>query len=457
MDPETRHEIQTVAAVLPFKVNNYVVDELIDWTAAPDDPIYRLTFPDREMLPPAAFAEMSDLLLSGADRATVTAAARRIRLELNPHPSGQLAQNVPVEDGMVVEGLQHKYRETALLFPSQGQTCHAYCGYCFRWAQFVGMPELRLSAELDPSTAYLRRHHEVTDVLFTGGDPMIMSTAVLRRWVAPLLGEGMEHIRTIRFGTKALAYWPHRFTTDADADDLMRLIGEIVDSGRQVAVMLHVSHPRELATTEARTAVRRLLAAGAVLRAQAPIIRHVNDRAETWAEMWAEMVNLGIHPYYAFVERDTGARRYFEVPLATALQIVQDAQRTVSGLARSARGPVMSATPGKIAVDGEATIAGQRVFVLRMLQARDPALVGRSFFAHWSPTASWINHLEPAFAPCFPWEENAGTPSETPSGSSSEAQTGSTSEAQTDARTDAQTEAQTETGPTDSDLLLAAR
>ncbi|MFD8787277.1 KamA family radical SAM protein [Kitasatospora sp. NPDC059599] len=411
MDPETRHEIRTVAAVLPFKVNNYVVDRLIDWTAAPDDPLYRLTFPDRDMLPPAAFAEMSDLLLSGADRATVTAAARRIRLDLNPHPSGQLAHNVPAEDGVVVEGLQHKYRETALLFPSQGQTCHAYCGYCFRWAQFVGMPELRLSAELDPSTAYLRRHHEVTDVLFTGGDPMIMSTAVLRRWVAPLLADGMEHIRTIRFGTKALAYWPHRFTTDADADDLMRLIGEIVDSGRQAAVMLHVSHPRELATDEARTAVRRLLDAGAVLRAQAPIIRHVNDRAQTWADMWADMVNLGIHPYYAFVERDTGARRYFEVPLATALQIVQDAQRTVSGLARSARGPVMSATPGKIAVDGEATIAGQRVFVLRMLQARDPALVGRSFFAHWSPTASWIDHLEPAFAPCFPWEENTAPPS----------------------------------------------
>ncbi|MFF7989280.1 KamA family radical SAM protein [Kitasatospora xanthocidica] len=449
MDPETRHEIRTVAAVLPFKVNNYVVDELIDWTAAPDDPIYRLTFPDREMLPPAAFAEMSDLLLSDADRATVTAAARRIRLELNPHPSGQLAQNVPVEDGMVVEGLQHKYRETALLFPSQGQTCHAYCGYCFRWAQFVGMPELRLSAELDPSTAYLRRHHEVTDVLFTGGDPMIMSTAVLRRWVAPLLAEGMEHIRTIRFGTKALAYWPHRFTTDADADDLMRLIGEIVDSGRQVAVMLHVSHPRELATDEARTAVRRLLAAGAVLRAQAPIIRHVNDRAETWAEMWTEMVNLGIHPYYAFVERDTGARRYFEVPLATALQIVQDAQRTVSGLARSARGPVMSATPGKIAVDGEATIAGQRVFVLRMLQARDPALVGRSFFAHWSPTASWINHLEPAFAPCFPWEENSGSASGAQPESGHTA-TGPTEAGQPDT-------APTEAGQPDNDLLLTVR
>ena len=42
-------------------------------------------------------------------------------------------------------GVQHKYRQTALYFPAQGQTCHAYCTYCFRWAQFVGIPDLKFS------------------------------------------------------------------------------------------------------------------------------------------------------------------------------------------------------------------------------------------------------------------------------------------------------------------------
>jgi hypothetical protein len=125
--------------------------------------------------------------------------------------------------------------------------------------------------------------------------------------------------------------------------------------------------------------------------------------------MWQAMVSLGIAPYYSFVERDTGAMAWFEVPLARALAVHTGALRRVGGLARTARGPVMSATPGKIVIDGEATVGGERVFVLRMLQARDPALTGRVFFAHHSADATWIDGLRPAFAPHWPWETNGGS------------------------------------------------
>jgi hypothetical protein len=109
-------------------------------------------------------------------------------------------------------------------------------------------------------------------------------------------------------------------------------------------------------------------------------------------------------PYYMFVERDTGPQDYFAVPLARAHEIFRDAYASVSGLCRSVRGPSMSATPGKVCVDGIAEVAGERVFVLRMLQARDPALVGRPFFAHFDPRAVWLTDLEPAFADRFPFE-----------------------------------------------------
>jgi KamA family protein len=405
LDPETRHAMRVVAAVLPFRVNDYVIEELIDWSAVPDDPIFRLTFPSAEMLPEPVFHGLSKLVERGAPRNEITAAVRAWQLEMNPHPGSQREENVPDLDGRPVPGLQHKYRETVLVFPPQGQTCHAYCAYCFRWAQFVGVPELQFSArDAERAFEYLRRHTEVTDVLFTGGDPLLMSTRVLRGWIEPLLSERFAHIRNVRIGTKALAYWPFRVTDGPDADDLLALLAEIAASGRNAALMLHVSHPRELEPEPARKAVRRLLATGASLRAQAPIVRHVNDDASVWAAMWAEMTAMGIHPYYAFVERDTGPRAYFEVPLTRALQIVHDAQREVSGLARTARGPVMSATPGKVVVDGETTLAGERVFALRLLQARDPDLVGHPFFAQWSPSATWLSELTPAFAEEWPWE-----------------------------------------------------
>jgi len=234
-------------------------------------------------------------------------------------------------------------------------------------------------------------------VLLTGGDPMIMSAAVLRRIIEPLIDERLEHIRSIRIGSKALSYWPYRFTTDADADDLLRLFEQVVASGRQLAFMAHFSHPCELRTDEVRRAVARIRATGATIRTQSPVIRHVNDNAAAWSSMWTEQVRLGMVPYYMFIARDTGPKHYFEVPLARGLRIFSNAYRQVSGLARTVRGPSMSATPGKILVDGVAEIAGEKLFVLKMIQGRDPEWVNRIFFARFDSQAAWLSDLRPAF------------------------------------------------------------
>lgn len=390
--------IRAVAHVLPFAVNAYVINELIDWDRVPDDPIFQLTFPQRDMLHRADFDRIDHLLRTNAPREVVQAAAREIQFAMNPHPAGQATLNVPIQAGTSLPGVQHKYRETVLFFPSRGQTCLSYCTYCFRWPQFVGLDEMKFAArETDRLVAYLREHHDVSNVLVTGGDPLVMRTSLLRRYIEPLLTDELEHVSTIRIGTKSLAFWPQRFLTDPDTDDLLRLFEDVVRSGRHLAFMAHFSHPRELETDVARRAIARVIATGAVVRTQAPLIRRVNDDAETWARMWTEQVRHGAVPYYMFVERDTGPRDYFEVPLARGWQIFRDAYASVSGLARSVRGPSMSATPGKVVVDGASVIGGEEVFVLRFLQARRPEWVGRPFFARFDAAATWLDQLEPAF------------------------------------------------------------
>jgi KamA family protein len=305
---------------------------------------------------------------------------------------------VPSVQSERVLGCQHKYRETVLFFPVQGQTCHAYCTYCFRWAQFVGDKDLRFAARsVDQLVQYLREHEEVSDILITGGDPMVMSTSRLRRVIEPLLDPGLEHVRSIRLGTKSLAYWPYRYLTDGDADGLLRLFEQIRSRGPQISIMAHFSHPRELGTKAVERAMSRILETGAVIRTQAPLVRHVNDQAEVWAEMWRRQVALGIVPYYMFVERDTGPKQYFQVPLAKALRIFTTAYSEVSGLARTVRGPSMSATPGKVVVDGATVIDGSRYFILKMIQARDPGWVNRVFFARFDSQATWLDELDPAF------------------------------------------------------------
>lgn len=396
LDADARLALKAVATVLPFKVNNYVVDELIDWSRVPDDPIYQLSFPQPGMLASEDLNQVMDALRREATKDELTTIANGIRHRMNPHPAGQQTLNVPEIDGTRLPGCQHKYRETLLFFPSQGQTCHAYCTYCFRWAQFVGMDGMKFAdKEIDGVVRYLRAHPEVTDVLFTGGDPLVMRTKILARYIDALLQ--IPTVRTIRLGTKSVAWWPQRFVDDADADDLLHLFERVVASGRHLALMGHYSHPVELSTPVAQAAVRRITDTGAVVRCQAPLIRHVNDAADAWATMWRLQVRLGAVPYYMFVERDTGPKHYFEVPLQRALSIFNDALAQVSGLGRTVRGPSMSATPGKVLIDGVAEVAGEKVFVLKILQGRDPRWTNRVFFAKYDPKACWLNDLKPAF------------------------------------------------------------
>jgi len=412
LDDAARLAVRAVATVLPFRTNAYVVDELIDWDAAPDDPIYRLVFPQADMLPDADVQTISSLLAQDAPSEQIRAVAHEVRMRLNPHPAGQLALNIPDIDQEPLPGVQHKYPETVLIFPKQGQTCHAYCTYCFRWAQFVDEPDLKMAtSSVDRVIEYLRRHPEVTSVLITGGDPMIMGATVLRRYIEPLLDPALAHIESVRIGSKSLAYWPQRFVTDPDADDTLRLFEEVQQAGRTLAFMAHFSHPRELQPALVTEAVRRIRETGAVIRTQAPLIRSINDDPLTWADMWREQARTGMIPYYMFVERDTGPQDYFAVPLARAHEVFRDAYASVSGLCRTVRGPSMSATPGKVGVDGVVEIGGQKVFALHLIQARDPRLVGRPFFAQFDPVAVWLSDLRPAFADRFPFDSEDDLPS----------------------------------------------
>ena len=116
-----------------------------------------------------------------------------------------------------------------------------------------------------------------------------------------------------------------------------------------------------------------------------------------WVKNWQTQLGLGIVPYYFFVARDTGAKHYFEIPLAEAYEIYRSAINQMSGLGRTVRGPSMSAGPGKVEITGIAEINGEKVFCLRFLQGRNPEWCYRPFFAKFDEKATWLDQLEPAF------------------------------------------------------------
>lgn len=396
LSDEIKFQIKVVSSVLPFRVNEYVINELINWNNVPKDPIFQLTFPQKGMLRDDYYNAVAEAIKQQSSKEILQELVTRIRGELNPHPSGQLEKNIPTVKEIRLEGIQHKYKETVLFFPASGQTCHSYCTFCFRWAQFIGDNNLKMAArESEQLIDYLLDHKEVTDVLITGGDPMVMKTKNLRAYIEPLLMPELSHIKTIRIGTKSLTFWPQRFVSDGDAEDLLDLFSEVVKCGKNIALMTHYNHWRELETDVAKLAIYKVRKAGVVIRSQGPLLKHINDNAADWSKLWQKQVDLGIVPYYMFLERDTGARHYFEVPLYKAWELYQCAVQSISGIGRTARGPVMSTDPGKIEVLGIAEVNGERAFVLRFLQARNQNWVNRPFFAKYSEIATWLDHLEP--------------------------------------------------------------
>lgn len=397
----TRRQMEAigiVSEVLPFKTNNYVVNELINWESFEDDPMFILNFPQESMLRPSQFKALKGMIDHGASKTDLAKYVNELRLTLNPHPAGQMEHNIPMLNGEKLTGIQHKYRETMLFFPSQGQTCHAYCTFCFRWPQFTGQSELKFAMKQSGQmVAYLKENPSITDILFTGGDPMVMKASVLEKYIDAVLKADLPQLKSVRIGTKSLSFWPYRYLTDPDAEHLLGLFRKLQDNGVHVAFMAHFNHYRELETDALREAVARIRDTGAQIRTQSPLLNHINDDPSVWSKMWRMQVDLGMVPYYMFVARDTGAQAYFGVSLEKAHQIFTDAYKKVSGICRTVRGPSMSAGPGKVRVAGISNVHGEKVFVLEFLQGRNPDWVGKPFFAQFDAHARWLDDLKPAF------------------------------------------------------------
>jgi KamA family protein len=405
LSEEIIEDVELVSLVFPFRVNNYVLEELINWDNIPQDPIFNINFPNKKMLKERHHKLLKSAVDSNKSKSELAKIINEIRYQLNPHPDGQLTYNVPEYKGEFLKGIQHKYQETVLAFPNEGQICHAFCTYCFRWPQFVGENGIKISlSNPNKLVEYIQENEEIQDVLFTGGDPMTMKAPKLSKYITPILESEIPHLKTIRIGTKSLSYWPYRFISDPDTGDVLRLFREISESELHLTIVANLNHPNELKTEELRKAVNNIHETGAIIRTQTPLLRNINNNSNCLATLWKEQANLGMIPYYLFITRDTGAKHYFEIPLVKAYRIFQRAYRKISGICRTVKGPVMSTTSGKIQIIGITNIGNSRIIVLKFIQGRNPTWVGRPFFAKYNVHATLFDELEPAFGKKFFYE-----------------------------------------------------
>ncbi|HDQ25549.1 MAG TPA: KamA family radical SAM protein [bacterium] len=335
-----KNELEAVAKRYEFKVNSYYAS-LIDWSDK-NDPLRRLVLPD-----------VNELRSSGP---------------LDPSKESKYTQ---------MPGIQHKYTSTALFLISGN--CGSICRYCFRKRIFMNRRDEAVK-DLPKALNYIRKHKGIQNVLLTGGDPFMLSTEKLAHVIGEL--KKIPHVGIIRIGTKMTAFYPDRIIKDKK---LVSMIKKNSTLEKRIYIMNHFDHARELAPKAVR-AVSMLVDAGAIMANQTPIIKGVNDSAEALSALFTKLSYVGVSPYYIFQCRPTAANWDFAVPVERSYVIFEKARSTVSGLAKTAR-LVMSTATGKIHVIGMT----DRDIIFKYFRAARHSDSGRIMIFRRNPDAYWFD------------------------------------------------------------------
>ncbi len=219
-----------------------------------------------------------------------------------------------------VQGIVHRYPDRVLL--KAVHVCPVYCRFCFR-REMVGPQGLGTldSEAMSAAFAYIRDHHEIWEVILTGGDPLILSPRRLEEILRELAL--IDHVKIVRFHTRVPVVDPSKI----DA----ALIAALRASGKSVYVALHANHPREL-TDEARAACASLIDAGVVMVSQSVLLKGVNDDPAVLTELMKAFVETRVKPYYLHHPDLAPGTSHFRLTIEEGQKIVAALRGRISGL-----------------------------------------------------------------------------------------------------------------------------
>lgn len=275
-------------------------------------------------------------------------------------------------------GLQHKYRETALILSTN--TCAMYCRHCFR-KRLVGLDESEINRRLSEAVDYVKEHKEISNVLISGGDPLTLPNNVIRNYLDEL--SKIEHLDLIRIGSRIPVTLPQRISCDSELLDILREFNR----KKSVAVVTQFNHPKEF-TAESEKAVSALNHVGVLVRNQTVLLKGVNDNPKTLAELFRKITSYGIVPYYLFQCRPvSGVKNIFQVPISRGIEISDAAKSELNGFAKSFR-YAMSHPRGKIEIIGKGA-DGKTIF--KFHQSKYPEDFSKIFTVTLNDEDSWLD------------------------------------------------------------------
>jgi len=236
-------------------------------------------------------------------------------LEIRPE---ELVDPLGEDDRSPTPALVHKYPDRVLLLAVD--RCAIYCRHCNR-RRIVGGEAPPARDDLEQALAYIARTPRVRDVLVSGGDPLLLSTAKLD-W---LLGElrAIEHVEIIRIGTRVPVVLPMR--VDADLTAVLR-------RHQPVFVNTHFNHAKEI-TDDARAACGALVDAGVPVANQTVLLRGINSSVRSMRALMRALLTMRVRPYYLFQGDTVVGTDHLRTPVDEAIRILDGMRGWMSGMA----------------------------------------------------------------------------------------------------------------------------
>lgn len=305
-------------------------------------------------------------------------------------PQNAELTNFGVEDTMGehtdyrVKGLQHRYPETALLIINN--FCASYCRFCFRKRIFnpLNLEDERIN-DIEPAIGYIQAHDEISNVLFSGGDPMVSSTKKINSILTLL--SGIDHLDYVRIGTKVLAFLPQRIYED---ESLLAGFASFT-AKKPLQLISHFDHAHEL-STETGTAVRELLKVGVKNYGHVVLLKGINDNTTDLVDLFDKMSKMNIAPYYIFHPMPVTGTEHFQITLKEGIDLIREASKKLSGLSKQFR-YILPHYIGKTEVLGY----DSAYFYFKQHQSRITRNVGRMFKVSFNEQRSWFNDDEMIF------------------------------------------------------------
>jgi len=213
----------------------------------------------------------------------------------------------------------HRYPDRVIFLVSG--SCASYCRFCTRKRK-VGCANMSLSfRELRDGIDYIAADPQIRDVIFSGGDPLLLPDSVLQDLLARV--SAIPHVEIIRIGTRVPVTLPERITERLCA---------MLKKFQPLYLNTHFNHPREL-TQQASEACARLANAGIVLGNQTVLLRGVNDQPDTISDLFRGLLKMRVRPYYLHHMDLTRGTNHFRTSVKSGLQIIFSLRGPVSGLA----------------------------------------------------------------------------------------------------------------------------